>query len=112
MTDNGNRRIGFLEALLLIAIITLTLQLFPMFTFSVLRAANPRGWTREVWMALTVATLFVLLAIRFVPGLLDDWRRRNARLAAEHEKRQKQLHAKEQREAIQRLHEGRKRRIF
>jgi len=54
-----------LVAALVIAIITLGLQLFAPHSF---RALDPRAWSHGVWLAINVAVIVVLAVIRARQG--------------------------------------------
>ena len=54
-----------LVAALVIAVITLGLQLFAPHSF---RALDPRGWSHGVWLAINVAVIVVLAVIRVRQG--------------------------------------------
>jgi hypothetical protein len=105
-------RVGPLEALLVAAVVALALQLFPTLWFGLLRLADVRHWTRSAWLGLNAAIILGLFALRFGPGLIDDWRRRRERLAAQREKQAAQRAAKEQRETLEQIKQGRRRRMY
>jgi hypothetical protein len=105
-------RFGTLEVLLIAAVVTLLLQLFPAAARTLLWMLDVRNWPRTVWLWLNVGVVLVLFGIRFGPALVRDWRGRQARLQAEHQDKQRQKDQREHREMIGRLKEGRRRRLY
>jgi hypothetical protein len=105
-------RFGRLEWLLVAAVVALVLQVFPSLWFGLLWLADMRHWPRAAWLGLNAAIILGLFALRFGPGLIDDWRRRRERLAAQREKQAAQRAAKEQRETLEQIKQGRRRRMY
>lgn len=105
-------RVGPLEALLVAAVVALVLQVFPSLWFGLLWLADMRHWPRAAWLGLNAAIIFGLFAVRFGPGLIDDWRRRREHVASQRERRQAQQAVKEQRTMLRQIKEGRRRRMY
>lgn len=107
-------RSGFawLELLLVLAVVALVFQLFPSLWNGTLWALDIRNWPRTVWFAGNLVVVLVLVAVRFGPDLYQEWQNRRERLAADREKREKQLQLKEQRETLERMEQARSRRIY
>jgi hypothetical protein len=103
-----------LEVLLVLAFLALLFQVFPSLWFGLLWAIDIRNWSRGVWIAINVAVVFSLFAIRFGPGLAEDWKK--SRAARRHEadnrdKHVKDMDLKQQRELYKRMQDARKRQI-
>jgi hypothetical protein len=105
-------RIGRLEALLVVTVAALVFQVFPTLWFGLLWIVDVRNWSRSAWFGLNLAVILGLFAVRFGPTLIDDWGARRERLTTEREKHDKQQAAKEQREMLQRIKQGRRRRMY
>jgi len=114
MTHLKRTRLGvaWLELLLALAVVALLFQLFPQLRQIALWVIDVRNWPRTMWFVANLIVVIVLLAVRFGPGLVEDWRERQARLAAEQEKRTKQQELKAQREALERMKQSQRRRIW
>lgn len=114
MRTKSHPRNGFawLELLLALALLALMLQLFPQVWQVVLWLLDVRNWPRTMWFGMNLLVVFVLLAVRFGPQLIDDWRTRRERLTSEHTKQEKQRELKEQREALERAKQAKGRRIY
>jgi hypothetical protein len=104
--------VGRLESLLIVAIAALVLQVFPSLWFALIWALDFRNWSPWGCLALTVAGLAVLLAVRFVPELWTDWRVRRETVAGERHRQEQQLRIKSERERLQALRRARSRRIY
>ncbi len=107
-------RSGFawLESLLALALLALLFQLFPSLWIGTLWALDVRNWPRTVWFIGNVILVFTLVMFRFGPDVYHDWREHLTRRAAQRMKKQKQQELKEQRETLERIKEGQKRRIY
>ena len=103
---------ALLEIATAIMVMVLTFQLFPSFWFGLLRTLDVRNWPRGVWIPLNVAILLALIGIRFVPAVICKIRHIRERLAIEREKHEKQRLLQDQRETLERLRQGRARRIY
>ena len=104
--------VAWLEILLGLAVVILVLQMVPSLGQALLYAADFRNWPRTVWFAGNAGIVVFLLAVRFGPDLLRDWRERRERLHSEHDKAEKTSTLKKQREAIERMKESRRRRMY
>lgn len=71
-----------------------------------------RNWPRSVWFVVNVAVLLLLVAVRFGPQVIEDWYARRERLTSEHAKQEKQRELKEQREALERVKQAQRKRIY
>lgn len=107
-------RSGFawLECLFAIAVLVLAVQLLPGLWRVLLRTVDVRSWSRTMWFAMNIVVLVLLLAIRFSPQLVNDWRTRKLRLTAEQTREQKQQEVKEQRDTLERMKQAQRRRIY
>ncbi len=103
---------AWVELLLSLAILVLVLQLFPRAGRTLLWTLDVRNWPRTVWIAANVVVLMLLVSMRFGPQLIEDWRMRQQRLTDEHSKDKKQKDMKEQREALERMQQAKRRRIY
>lgn len=110
--DGSRNGVAWLELLLAIAVIFLVLQLVPSLGQTVLYAADFRNWPRTVWFAANLGIVTLLLAVRFGPYLLQDWRDRQQHLRSEHTKAEKASALKKHREAIEQMKASRRRRIY
>lgn len=106
----SRRGFAWLELLFLLALILLVLQLVPSFGSAVIWALYPWNWPRTVWFVVNVVVVIVLLGVRFGPDLTAQWRERGQRLRSERAQLEKSRELKQQREAIERLQENRRRR--
>ncbi len=97
-----------METLLGLAVLALLLQLFPSVGREVLAALDPRNWPRTVWFAANVVVLLVLVAVRFGPQLAADWRKQQHGIGDEKARQEKQ----QQRKALERMQEAKRRRIY
>ena len=104
--------IAWLELLLLLAVMILLIQMWPAFGSRILWGIDVRNWSSSERFMANVAFVLVLVAIRFGPDLLNQWRERRQRIASERAKAGKALKMKEEREALERMQESRKRRIY
>jgi hypothetical protein len=75
--------VGWLELLLVLAVLALVFQVFPSLWFNLLWAMDVRNWSRTAWFAVNVAVLLFLFGVRFVPDLVNNWQERRTRNAAD-----------------------------
>jgi len=110
MSRYWNNRQGFawLETLLVLALLALVLQLFP----SLLGLLDVRNWSRGTWFAMNGVVVLILLAIRFGPDLVEDWRQRRQQSADLRTRAAKAAAAKAKQEKTRLLEQGRRRRIY
>lgn len=101
-----------LELWLVLAVAALVLQLFPGSVGDLVALVDIRYWPRAAWLCLNVAVLMLLVAIRSSPGFTAEWRERRQRLNRERETAKKSQELREQREALQRVKNARRRRIY
>lgn len=104
--------LAWLELLLMVAIAILVLQVFPSFSRAILWSIDVRNWPRTVWFIANVGILLLLIFLRFGPQLMEDWRSRRNRLAAEALEKSRRQELREQRETLERLKQARRRRIY
>ena len=107
-------RVGsrWLEGMLVLSVLLLVVQLFPGFGQLALLVVDPTNWPRTAWFAVNLFVLLALVAVRFAPQLLADWRERKERLAVEKAKHDKQQELKAEREALERMQQAKRRRIY
>jgi hypothetical protein len=109
------RRFGPLEWLMILAFLTLALQLMPSLPGKLLHAADVRTWTTNVWFSLQGLILLTLLAIRYRADFQELWENRAERKTKEDAKAgniRKAQEAKERREMLERIKLSRSRRIY
>lgn len=104
--------IAWLEILFALAILALLSQLITWSSPRAVSMLDVRHWSRMAWFAFNAAIVIVLLVIRFGPSLREAWCERRARIVDEQEKLKKKEELRRQVEALQRLKEGRPRRIY
>lgn len=100
-----------LDVLLVLAFVILILQLWPSFGVDLLRRLDARSWSRTTWFMVNLGILGVLLTIRYSPQMLIDWHDWRKQRVVRQQKAEAKRRAKKEREAIERIIEGRKRRI-
>jgi hypothetical protein len=107
---------GKLEALLVIAFLSLLFQVFPTLWTGTLYVLDVRNWGRWAWLALNFGVIFALFAVRFGPELMSGGGKRKARkrpvTPEQCEKQIKDMDLKAQRELFQRMQEARKKQII
>jgi hypothetical protein len=103
---------GWLELLLVFALLALLLQVFPALWTSTLWALDIRNWPRTFWFVGTWIVLLALVAVRVGPAIYSDLRQRSERLVAQRVKKQKEQVLKEERERLARMKEAMKRRVY
>lgn len=104
--------VGRLELLLIVAVLALVFQFFPLFTQRALWVLDLRNWSREVWFIVNVMVVLALLGVRFVPSLYTEWRERSRRLAVGGAESAKRKQIEDQRETLKRIAKGRRNRIY
>ncbi len=114
MRNKSHHRTGFggLELLLALAVLALVLQMFPRAGKTVLWMLDVRNWPRTVWFGANLVVLLVLVGVRFGPQVVEDWRTRRERLASEHARHEKEREIRAQREALERMQEAKRKRIY
>lgn len=99
---------AWLELLLALAIFSLILQLFP----PLAQALDVRTWTRSTWFVVNLVFVTALVLIRLAPDWVLDWRSHRDQKAADKKIQERQLAAKERREAKERMRQAMKRRLY
>ncbi len=102
----------WLEWLLVLSVFFLVVQLFPRFCQFLFSLVDPRNWPRTAWFGVNLFVLLALVAVRFAPQLVADWRERKTRLTVEKTKHDKQQELKAEREALERMQQAKRRRIY
>jgi hypothetical protein len=105
-------RLGKLELLLVLAVVSLGLQLFPAGAWTLLWMLDVRNWPRTVWFWVNIAIVAALVAVRLGPGIFSDWKARRERINAERQAARHQKEQREHREMLAGIKEGRRRRRF
>jgi hypothetical protein len=103
---------GWLELLLALAMLALLFQMFPEVGRFALWSLDARNWSRTVWFLGNLLILGLLVAIRFGPQVVEEWKSRRDRLAMEATEKHRQQELKEQRESLERLKQAQRRRIY
>ena len=106
------RGVAWLELLLLLAALALLLQLWPALGAQFLRALDIRNWSSSIKFLANLGFVLVLVGIRFGPDFLRDWRERRVRITAERAITDKAVKLKAEREAIERMQQSRRRRMY
>ena len=99
---------AWLEILLAISIMAVILQLFP----SVARVLDARNWTRGGWIFVNCFLVIALVFLRFAPDQVLEWRGRRDRRLCEKAGLKRRQAARDHREALQRIRQSRKRRLY
>lgn len=107
------------EALLILAIAILVLQFMPKYGQEVWHAVQPilslfdlRNYSWAAWGWFNVLIVFVLVALKHGPEMLNAWKSRQLRRKKKIIETDKEREVREQREMLERLEEGRSRRIY
>lgn len=103
-TSRGIHAFALLEMLLAIAILSLVVQLIP--------TLDVQHWSRGAWMIANAGVLATLLAVRFLPDAIFDWRERRGTQAHERDELAARQKAEERRKALQEIRQSRKRRMY
>ncbi len=113
-TTAMRNRSGFawLELLLGLAAIFLLLQMFPSLFQKLIWAVDLRNWSQLTFFLANIGVVLFLVSVRFGPSLAEDWRKRKERLTKEHAKAEKSQELKKQKEIVERMKAGRRRRIY
>lgn len=119
MNSEEPPRVGYrwLEWLLVLSVFCLVVQVLPQnlmarFGQFVLLMVDPRNWPRTAWFVANLLIVLVLLAVRFGPGLLQDWREQRERRDTQRQQHIKQQELKEQRQNLEKLQQAKRRRIY
>jgi len=104
--------IAWLETLLAIAILALLFQLIPRLGSGAAMLLDVRYWSRSTWFLLNLFVVLTMIAVRFGPDAGHAWQERQSQRRATAEKKAKQLALKEQRETLERIKQGRSRRVI
>jgi len=104
------RRSGaaWLELILLLAIVVLSIQLMPLL-WPIL---DVRNWSRTAWFAANIVVLLALLATWYLPNLIEDFAKRLSHISAGRAKAEKSRATKERQKAIRSAIESRQRRLY
>jgi len=103
---------GKVELLFFIAVLALVFQLFPSLGTGLGRIIDIRTWSRAAWFAVNITAVIGLLTARFGPSLYEEWTDRNVQRQLEREKQRKAREVREQREMLERIKNGRARRVY
>ena len=106
--DSKKSGISGLEILLIVSILSLVFQLLPF----LLGMLIVRGWLRTTFIILNMLALLILIGAKATPNLVEDFQERQKRAKAQKEKTEKARARQEQRLAIERMMESRRRRKF
>jgi len=109
---NKKLSLGWLELSLGTAGVVLIFQFFPQLWRETLWAIDLRKWSQGSYTLATAAIVLALIGMRFAPRLMKQYRQRSeqrAKLQAE-EARVKAI--REQKETLQRMKEGMRRRMY
>ena len=103
-TCKKSNAFALLELLLAIVVLALAIQLIP--------ALDIQNWSRGTWMIANAGLLATLLAVRFLPDAIVDWRERRGRQTHDQDDLATRQKAKERREALEQIRQSRKRRMY
>jgi endonuclease/exonuclease/phosphatase (EEP) superfamily protein YafD len=106
------RNLPWLELILACASCALLLQVFPSAWTAVRWSVDVRYWPRSAWFVLNGIVVLILVAIRFLPALLEVSQERHQKSFAHKEKQLKQQELQKQRERISEIRNAQKRRIY
>ncbi|MBX3435234.1 MAG: hypothetical protein KF847_18095, partial [Pirellulales bacterium] len=81
MAENSERRLPWLESLLLCALLMLLLQLSGSFRSWLLGFINIGSWSRTAWFVTNLLIVAALVGIRFGPELMSTCKEVAAKLA-------------------------------
>lgn len=98
--------------LLAAALLVLVVQLVPIWGYDLGKAMDVRYWSRSSWIIANTIVILILVAVRFGPSTMRDWREQRRDSARQREKCDLANYAKERRESSKRLDESRKRTTF
>ncbi|TWT41349.1 hypothetical protein Pla111_30630 [Botrimarina hoheduenensis] len=101
----------WIEIALGVALVALGFQLFPAAWWTMLRAFDLRNWTWGARFLGTVIVLFVLVSIKWSPGLWDDYQERKKQRSEVRQKAEQLKSARERKQRIEGIKEGRWRRL-
>jgi hypothetical protein len=107
-TPVNRRGSAWIELLLVIALVSLLLQLCP----ALVQALDFRSWSRGTWLFVNLVFVLGLAGFRFAPEVLrarSDRHKRDTDVAAKLERKQRAI---ARRESIQRIKESRRRRLY
>lgn len=102
-TFKKSNALALLELLLAIAVLVLAVQLIP--------ALDIQNWSRGAWLIANAGVLATLLAVRFIPAILNR-PERQGRQTHDQNGLAAQQKAKERRKAIEQIRQSRKRRLY
>lgn len=94
------------------AFVVLVFQLFPNFYLSILSWIDLRKWSRSTWFFVNLVIVFLLVGIRIGPELHASWKERQHKLNERRKEEMRKKELREQREMLERIKEGRRRRVW
>lgn len=104
--------LGWVEILLILAVISCLLQVFPSLWDAVSAVIDIRQWPRAVWFYLNAILIVIFVCARFAPDFYNAWSNRQMQLAIDRKKKH-ELHArKAERERLEQIRQARSRRIY
>src|SRR5690348_14351828 len=101
--DSNRRGSVWPELCFATAVSSIFFLLFPRVAQLAFSVIYPGNWSRQLWLALTIAFLVVLICVRFAPVVFDVWRTRREHLSAKRQKLEKERILREERETLERL---------
>lgn len=106
------RCIGWLELSVLLVLFALLFQIWPSLGAYVLWVMDIDNWSSSAKFVVNLVFVLLLLVVRFGPDLLHSWRERRSRIASEQAVTAKATKMKKEREAIERMQQSRRRRMY
>ena len=117
MSDNAKPSkqklsLGWLELSLGVAAVILVFQFFPELWQETLWAIDLRRWSQGSYTLITTVILLTLVGMRFAPQLVEQYRHRCEQRAKKQAEETRVKAIREQKETLQRMKEGMKRRMY
>lgn len=73
--DCRDFRVPWLELMLVLPIVGLTIQLVPGASVFLGRVSDMRKWPREVWLGVNIIVMLFLVSLRFAPEIRETWQK-------------------------------------
>jgi hypothetical protein len=100
------------EVVLAMAVVAVVLQLWPSLGKSVIAIADVRSWSRIAWFSANAVIVLTLIGVRFSPGLYARWQERRENVARTAAVAANRREPQQKKEALKRIADGRKNRMY
>jgi hypothetical protein len=107
--SNRISQFGWLEAGLLVAVVSLVFQLYPPAWWGLVWVVDVRNWDQRAWFYVTIVGLIVLIMVRFGPDLWLEMQQRRERAAKQKAETERVKQARERRKSIEEAKAARRR---